>query len=152
MTHEESERILSSLRRYYPTAKIYSNSRQLEDFRSVILPHDYAAVVEVCKNHVRTCKFFPLPSEIVTQIPRATAPTDDRNDRAFAPWVIEAYAAIDADVEARGGVCALLHEYGGVVGETIRARYPDERFCGDKCRKVAFSGKCPYVEFLQKEE
>ncbi len=152
MTREESERILTSLRRYYPNAKIFSDVGKLEDFRAVILPHDYAAVVAVCKNHVRTCKFFPLPAEIITQLPHADAPVDARNSAANDPWVIAADKALDAEIEARGGVCALLHEYGGVVGETIRAHYPDKRFCGEKCRKVAVKGKCPYENMLHREE
>ena len=149
MTHEETERILTSLRRYYPSARIYSDREKLEDFRAVLLPQDYAAVVAVCKNHVRTCKFFPLPAEIITQLPREHEPNIARRSAANEPWVIDAARELDADTEARGGVCALLGEYGGRVGETMRAHYPEGRFCGS-CRKVAVAGACPY-EKLQKE-
>ena len=150
MTHDETERIFRSLKRHYPKAKIFSDAEQLEDFRAVILPHDYDAVVAACKNHVRTCKFFPLPAEIITQLPHADAPLNAPVSRANAKWVNDADAMLDADVEARGGVCGLLHEYGGVAGATMRAHYPEERFCGD-CRKAAHYGKCPY-DFMLHEE
>ena len=152
MTHEETERILNSLRRHYPSTKVYNTQESIEAYRAILLRYDYNEVVAACKEYLGVGKYFPRPQEIVGNLKPLDAPTAPSNSAANDPWVIAADKALDAEIEARGGVCALLHEYGGVVGETIRAHYPDERFCGGKCRKVAVKGKCPYENMLHREE
>ena len=150
MTEQEADRILRGLRRYYPGAKVWNDAAQLDAFASVLLDYDFSQVVEACKNHVRTCKFFPFVSELVGALtPTSQQMRQPDDDPARRAWMNAAGEREDAHVEERGGVCLLLHEYGGVVGETLRAHYPDARFCGENCRKAARSGACPYAEILQ---
>lgn len=150
MTRKETDLILDSLRRHYPSTKVYSTPDAIEAYRAILLRYDYGEVVAACREYLGVGKYFPRPQEIVGNLKPLDAPAAAPNSRANDPWVAEADAMLDADVEARGGVCALLHEYGGIAGETMRAHYPEERFCGD-CRKVAHYGKCPY-DFMLHEE
>lgn len=153
MTDGESKLILKSLKKYYPTAKIFGNERDLEDFRRALLGYDYEEIVAACKRHVRSKKgeFFPFLRELVSQL-EPDEPENVRGARAVEPWALEADKRLDELVESTGGVCALLHEYGGMVGETIRRHYPHPDFCGDKCRKVAHYGECPYEYMTHKKE
>ena len=150
MTHEETERILSSLRRHYPVTKVYNTPESIEAYREILLQYNYGEVVAACKKYLGVGKYFPRPQEIVGNLKPLDAPVKDHTSRANARWVILADEALDAEIDAMGGVCALLHEYGGIAGETIRAHYPEERFCG-ACAKVAHYGKCPYGFMLHEE-
>lgn len=153
MTAQESEKIFRALRRYYPNAKIYADADRLEAYRERLLHYDFEAVVAACKRYVDRNKYFPdLPDIVGGLTPTDGEPRDGETPRGYQPWMAEYIAANDRYIESIGGVCQLLRAYRGVVGETLRAHYPDAAYCGEKCRKVTYNGGvCPFEKFVRKE-
>ena len=150
MTKGESDRIFASLRRYYPNAKIYGDVDRLEAFRARLLHYDFSEVVAVAKAYVDKNKFFPDLPDLVGKLTPADAPPEGNERRKPEAWMDKYIDALDRSVEATGGVCQLLHNFGGMVGETIRTFYPHQDYCGEKCRKVAYYGKCPFEYMTHK--
>ena len=115
---------------------------------AVLEPYSYSEVREASIQWARGHSYPPH----VTDIKNAISPVGDEKgaDKAASQhrdlsWMSEYIDKLDEEIERKGGTCQVLHNHGGVVGETL-LRYTPEGCAG--CRRAAVSG-CPHEQMIK---
>lgn len=120
MTQNEYREIVAFLRRNFPNAKKYQDRDTLNDGWLLVKDMDAQEITDAAMAYMKAYPYPPDMAELVRQ--EKPAPVYRERDGDYIP------------------PCMLIHEKGGVVGETMRRYFPDP-VC-DSCERRGDEMRC----------